>query len=132
VQMLKKGTKLYSILTGTCPRCHENSMYLKKNPYLVSTLFEMHKTCASCGLKYKMEPSFFYGAMYVSYAVCIAIAVTTFSISYFFFNSGLLAAFISIVITLVLFFPIIIRLSRNIWINLFVKYDTSKIKSQTD
>jgi len=75
VQMLKKGTKLYSILTGTCPRCHENSMYLKKNPYLVSTLFEMHKTCASCGLKYKMEPSFFYGAMYVSYAVCIAFSI---------------------------------------------------------
>ena len=28
LQMLKKGSKLYSILTGTCPKCQNESMYL--------------------------------------------------------------------------------------------------------
>ncbi|HEY6144157.1 MAG TPA: DUF983 domain-containing protein, partial [Flavobacterium sp.] len=29
--MLKKGSKLNSILTGSCPRCQNESMYLDKN-----------------------------------------------------------------------------------------------------
>ena len=120
--MLKKGSKLYSILTGTCPRCHNESMYLKNNPYVLSALFEMHDTCSHCGLKYKMEPSFFYGAMYVSYAVGVAFAVAAFIVSFFFFNAGLKTVFIAIVLTLIAFLPVIIRLSRNIWINFFVKY----------
>ena len=31
--MLKKGSKLNSILTGSCPKCQEESMYVDKNPY---------------------------------------------------------------------------------------------------
>ena len=42
----------------------------------------MHDHCRSCGFKYKIEPSFFFGAMYVSYAVNVAIGVAAF-IKYF-------------------------------------------------
>ena len=124
--MLKKGNKLYSILTGTCPRCHNESMFVKKKPYLLGSLFDMHETCSNCGLKYKMEPSFFYGAMYVSYAVGVAFAVAAFIISFFVFEASLKSVFISIVITLIVFLPVIIRLSRNIWINFFVKYEKDR------
>ena len=126
--MFKKGTKLYSILTGTCPRCQEESMFINKNPYVLSEAMQMHEKCSHCGLKYKMEPSFFYGAMYVSYAVGIAFAVAAFVISHFVFGAGINMIFVSIVATLVVFMPIILRLSRNIWINLFVNYkpDVSK------
>ena len=82
----------------------------------------MHDRCSSCGLKYKMEPSFFYGAMYVSYGIGVAFAVAAFVISYVFIGTGLLNTFIAIMATLVIFMPVIMRLSRNIWINLFVKY----------
>lgn len=125
--MLKKGTKLYSILTGSCPRCHEESMYEKSNPYALTQIFKMHERCSHCGLKYKIEPSFFYGAMYVSYAVGIAFAVAAFVISFLFIGSSLKTAFIAIVGTLVVFMPVIIRLSRNIWINFFVKYDANSV-----
>ena len=81
--MLKKGTKLYSILTGSCPKCHEESMYVDRNPYSLGKLFKMHERCSNCGTKYKIEPSFFYGAMYVSYAVGIAFAVAAFVIAGF-------------------------------------------------
>ncbi|SHI69604.1 DUF983 domain-containing protein [Pseudozobellia thermophila] len=121
--MLKKGNKLYSILTGTCPRCHNESMYLESNPYKMGHLFEMHERCSHCGLKYKMEPSFFYGAMYVSYAVGVAFAVAAFIIAFVFFGASLLNTFFAIIGTLVVFMPVIIRLSRNIWINFFIKYD---------
>ncbi|RNC92678.1 MAG: DUF983 domain-containing protein [Allomuricauda sp.] len=127
--MLKKGSKIYSILTGTCPRCQSESMYLKRNPYILSAIFEMFDTCSHCGLKYKMEPSFFYGAMYVSYAVGVAFAVAAFVVSFFFFKADLVTVFISIVLTLIAFLPVIIRLSRNIWINFFVKYKNGASKA---
>lgn len=117
-----KGHKLYSILTGSCPVCHEESMYKEKNPYKLNRIFEMHERCSNCGTKYKIEPSFFYGAMYVSYAVGVAFAVAAFIIAYFFLGGGLLASFWTIIGTLVLFMPVIMRLSRNIWINFFMNY----------
>ncbi len=126
--MFKKGTKLYSILTGYCPKCHEESMFKNKNPYVLSEALSMHETCSNCGLKYKMEPSFFYGAMYVSYGVGIAFAVAAFVISYLVFKASIHIIFISIVGTLILFMPIIMRLSRNIWINLFIHYDKNLAK----
>ena len=126
--MLKKGTKINSILTGSCPRCHEESMYKASNPYTISQIFKMHERCSHCGLKYKIEPSFFYGAMYVSYAVGIAFAVAAFVISYLFIGTSLKTSFIAIVSTLVVFMPVIIRLSRNIWINFFIKYDPHAVE----
>lgn len=121
--MFKKGSKIYSIITGACPKCHEESMYVNKNPYAISETLKMHERCSHCNTKYKIEPSFFYGSMYVSYGVGIAFAVAAFVISYFFIGLDKFVAFMSIIGTLIVFLPIILRLSRNIWINLFMKYD---------
>lgn len=126
--MIKKGMKLYSILYGACPKCHQESMYVEKNSYKLSYTLTMYERCSHCNTKYQMEPSFFYGSMYVSYGVGIAFAVAAFIISYLMFESSLVTAFIAIVVTLVGFMPVIMRLSRNIWINLFMSYDKTAIK----
>lgn len=128
--MFKKGTKLYSIFTGSCPKCHEESMFKNKNPYILSEALSMNETCSNCRTKYKIEPSFFYGAMYVSYAVGIAFAVAAFVISYVVFNASINMIFIAIISTLVVFMPIIMRLSRNIWINFFMHYDKALAKKK--
>lgn len=120
--MLKKGNKFYSILTGTCPKCHEESMYLDKNPYHLGKVLKMHERCSHCNTKYKIEPSFFYGAMYVSYGVGIAFAVAAFIISKVFLQSTLLISFFAIMASQIFLLPIILRLSRNIWINFFIGY----------
>lgn len=126
---LLKGTKIYSILSGTCPVCQEESMYREQNPYKINKVLKMHERCSNCNTKYKIEPSFFYGAMYVSYGVGIAFAVAAFVIAYIFLKASLLASFFSIVGTLIVFMPVIMRLSRNIWINLFFKYRESAGKA---
>ncbi|GGW34492.1 DUF983 domain-containing protein [Arenibacter certesii] len=128
--MLKKGTKLYSILTGTCPKCHQESMYKDKNPYNMLNIFKMHEKCSHCGTKYKIEPSFFFGAMYVSYGVGVAFGVAAFVIAFLMFKTTLLNTFYAITLTLVVFMPIIIRVSRNIWINFFVHYDPNAAKKK--
>lgn len=105
-------------------------MYKEANPYHLSELMTMNERCSHCQLRYKMEPSFFYGAMYVSYAVGVAFAVAAFVIAFLIFEADLLTTFIAIVATLVVFMPVILRLSRNIWINLFVKYDPEQLSQK--
>ena len=121
--MLKKGSTLYSILTGSCPKCHEESMYVVKHPYKLNSLYKMHETCSHCHTRYKLEPSFFYGAMYVSYGLSVAFGVAFFIISRVLLGTDLLTSFLTIVVGLIVLMPVIARLSRNIYINFFVHFD---------
>lgn len=121
--MFTKGSKIASMIKGTCPRCQEESMYEVRNPYNLSKALKMHENCSHCHLHYAIEPSFFYGAMYVSYGLGVAFAVAAFVISHVFIGADLKTSFIAIMATLIVFMPIIMRLSRNIWINFFVNFD---------
>ncbi|MBF4518699.1 DUF983 domain-containing protein [Flavobacterium sp. ANB] len=121
--MLKKGSKLNSILTGSCPKCQNESMYSDKNPLHLTKVLKMNENCSHCGLKYQIEPSFFYGAMYVSYGLNVAVGIAAFIVSFVFFKTTIEQSFIAIVISLIVLFPFVLRLSRNLYINMFVSYD---------
>ena len=121
--MLKKGSKLNSILTGSCPKCQNESMYSDKNPLHLTKVLKMNENCSHCGLRYQIEPSFFYGAMYVSYGLNVAVGIAAFIVSFVFFKASIEESFLTIVITLIVLFPFILRLSRNLYINMFVSYD---------
>lgn len=121
--MLKKGSKVNSILTGSCPKCQNENMYVDANPYHLGKVLKMHENCSHCGLKYQIEPSFFYGAMYVSYAVNVALGVATFIIAKMFIGLDLVQSFAAIIGSLVVLYPLVLRISRNIYINLFVDYE---------
>lgn len=121
--MCKKGSKLNSIVKGSCPRCQETSMYVSKNQFNIITATKMYEKCSNCGLRYMIEPAFFYGAMYVSYGVGIAFGITAFIITKVFLETSLMTSFIAIVVTLILSYGVIMRVSRNIWINIFVSYN---------
>ena len=123
LQMLKKGSKLNSILTGSCPKCQNESMYSDKNPLHLTKVLKMNENCSHCGLKYQIEPSFFYGAMYVSYGLNVAVGIAAFIVSFVFFGASIEQSFLAIVITLIVLFPFVLRLSRNLYINMFVSYD---------
>ena len=126
--MLKKGSKLNSILTGSCPRCQKESMYVDQNLLHVHNCIKMNDSCSHCGLKYQIEPSFFYGAMYVSYGLNVAVGVASFIITYLFLHLNIKWSFIFIIVSILVMFPIVLRLSRSIYINMFVSYDESYSK----
>lgn len=126
---LLRGTKIYSIVTGTCPVCQKESMYVEDNPYKMKSIFKMHERCKCCGLKFFIEPAFFYGAMYVSYGLNVGLAIVTFLISYFGLGFSLLQSFFAIIGILIVLMPIPLRLSRNIWINLFKNYNKNAEKA---
>lgn len=128
--MFKKGLKLYSVLFNKCPRCHEGNFMEENNIFKFKSAFKMNTNCSHCGLKYMMEPSFFYGAMYVTYALTVAISIITFIISTLMFNLNLIESFIPIVVVLILTAPFSLRLSRIIWINIFVHFDKKFTKNE--
>jgi uncharacterized protein (DUF983 family) len=122
--MFGKGSKIYSIATGSCPRCQEESMYKIRNSYILTRVFDMHEKCSYCKLKYKIEPSFFFGAMFVSYALGVGLGIVAFLIAFYGFKANLKTCFLAIMLSLIGFMPIIMRVARNIWINLNVGYDS--------
>lgn len=124
---LFKGTKVYSIVTGNCPVCQSESMYSVQNPYKLSSTLKMQERCSRCNTKYKIEPSFFYGAMYVSYPVGLTFAGTAFVLAFLVFDFSLIATYAIIVAVMILSLPIILRISRNIWINFFMHYGSHKV-----
>ena len=121
--MINKGSKSYSIFTGTCPKCQNEGMYLNHNPYIITQTMKMHENCSHCGLKYKVEPNFFFGAMYVSYGISVMGGLGIFLFTHYVLKTNLRISFIAIFAGLILLMPIITRVSRNIYINLFVNYD---------
>ncbi|HAO14337.1 MAG TPA: DUF983 domain-containing protein [Tenacibaculum sp.] len=120
--MIGKGSKLYSIFRNKCPRCHEGDFFKYKISFNPKKISILHDNCSECNLKYMMEPSFFFGAMYVNYAIAVALFVAIFIIAKVFIGLSILHSFISIVIVSLLLTPVSLRLSRIIWINLFVSY----------
>ena len=132
--MIGKGSKLYSILFLKCPRCHEGP-FLHNHPYNLSSMNRVREMCPRCGLKYKIEPSFYYGSMYVSYGVGVAVAVAVYVLILIFgLDLGIAGIFGAIVGVLVLLMPYIGAVSKSIWANFFFKYDKTvaqKVKQRT-
>ena len=120
--MFKKGTKLYSISNGKCPRCHEGEFFEHRFTYNPKKITKLHDNCPKCNLKYMMEPSFFFGAMYVNYAIAVALFVGVFVIAKMLFGLTILQSFIAIVVVSFLLTPFSLRLSRIIWINMFISF----------
>jgi uncharacterized protein (DUF983 family) len=106
-----------------CPRCHEGKVFENNNPYNFHNGLTMYKHCPSCGLKYERETGYFYGAMYVSYGLQVAVFASLFALNtiWWHLQSSLIIAVI--ICSVVSVFPITFRTSRIMWVALFTKYE---------
>ncbi|KFD39425.1 DUF983 domain-containing protein [Schleiferia thermophila] len=112
-----------NILSMRCPRCRTSPLFTQPNPYKISKLFEMHEKCPSCGQPYVIEPNFYYGAMYASYALAVALFVAVLVILTLIGHNEIEVLIPTYFIVLVILSPVLFRLSRSLWIHFFVKYD---------
>lgn len=61
-------TSKQAVLKGKCPRCRCGNMF--KHHWLnVFQFSKMNEDCPVCGLHFEVEPGFWWGAMYFSYAL---------------------------------------------------------------
>lgn len=121
--------KLYSIFRSKCPSCNVGDLYLDPNPYHLEKLSKMHERCSCCGQSYQPETGFFYGAMYVNYAVSVALIMPMLALLYFVFHLNPVIIFSVLILEVIVMYPLIFRWSRNIWLNIFVPYSPEKRRS---
>jgi uncharacterized protein (DUF983 family) len=119
-----------SIFSSKCPVCREGDAFISKNPYELKSFDKMHENCSHCGHKFEKEQGFWYGAMYVSYALTVAFSVAVFILTFLFYPQASVWVYISMIAFVILFLaPVTFRLSRMIWMNFFAKFDENKAKS---
>ena len=125
----KTRSLISSILHMKCPKCREGDLFVTST-FSYSKPTEMPEKCEVCGQNYMPEPGFWYGAMFISY-------VWTAWFCLFFVGGGMLIfglsinmAFGLLILMTAIFFFWIFRISRSIWIHIYVKHDpTAKAKN---
>jgi uncharacterized protein (DUF983 family) len=121
-----------ALAQGKCPRCRKGNMY-KYSLFHLTKFIEMHSNCPVCDLKFEVEPGFFYGAMYVGYAISVATIITVFTTVNILYPKASLEVFIgSVVVAVLLMIPINFRYSRIMMLYFFggVKYEGEALKEQ--
>lgn len=124
-----KPNLILSVLQNKCPRCREGRLYEHANPYLhLKDFMKMKEYCEVCGQVTEPETGFFFGTGYVSYALSVAVSVATFIAWWVLIGFSLddnrlfwwigVNAFLLIIIQ-----PLLMRLSRTIWLSFFIYYD---------
>ena len=84
MSFVKKGTKVFSIFYNKCPRCNEGDFFYS-HPYHLKKFGLKHFKCEVCHLKFEKEPGFFFGSMYVSYALGVGLFLVWWVIQSIFF-----------------------------------------------
>jgi uncharacterized protein (DUF983 family) len=125
--MISEKSIFYSILLDKCPRCHQGDLFVYKNPYTKLAFRKMHAHCNVCGQASEPEPGFYQGAMYASYAVSIVVCcLVGVPLLFTAFSPESILMILSLV--LIILIPWIFRVSRMIWLNLFVRYRPEVVK----
>ncbi|MBK0383351.1 DUF983 domain-containing protein [Pedobacter sp. SD-b] len=122
---MAKTPQMQAMLHAKCPRCRRGDMF-KTSMYGFKSQ-KMYDNCPKCNLRFEVEPGYFYAAMYVGYALNVALAVTIGIITYWF--TGELESpwlyVITIFIGALAFAPANFRYSRVIllfWLSPKIKY----------
>tara|TARA_B110000305_G_scaffold233196_1_gene289271 strand:- start:8063 stop:8434 length:372 start_codon:yes stop_codon:yes gene_type:complete len=120
--MVNKGSKLYSVLFFKCPACHEGDFFVS-HPYDLTKAGDIYKSCSVCQTKFSKEPGFYYGAMYVSYAIAVGLSVSIYLL-FNVFNYDISVELFLLVysVFILLSSPLIYALSKIIWANIFIKF----------
>ncbi len=123
---------LPSILKMKCPNCRKGNMFKTPSIFPLKRLLEMPERCTDCGQKMELEVGFYYGTGYVSYALtvgligfCFVAYWVIFGLSYK--DYSIFYALGSSVGISVLLQPWLMRISRVIYLYMFVKYGKGSV-----
>lgn len=119
----------FSALMNRCPRCREGSIFKSNSAYGKHNML-MNEHCPVCHQPTEIEVGFYYGTGYVSYALTVALTVATFiawkvliGLSFAIDDNRIFYWLGTNILILVILQPILMRLSRSLWLSWFVKYE---------
>lgn len=104
------------MLLGKCPKCRKGSMF----PVAMMSyrkIIAINKSCSVCKASFQPEPSFYDGAMYISYAFSVALFISVFvGINILVSKPELWMYLTTIAILNLLLFPLMLRYSKVIYL----------------
>jgi len=86
----------------------------------------MNGACSHCKQNFEPEPGFYYGAMFISYAISVLLLLPPTLLLVFYFKWSFGSAMSFMVFLNVIFFLKILRVSRSLWIHFVVPFDANK------
>lgn len=113
------------VINLKCPRCRTGEMF-KYPASKISQFNKMYEKCPCCGLAFSIEPGFFIGAMYISYAATViqifAVGLTIFA---FFEDASVWVYGVSVGVLATITLPVVFRFSRVLYLFWFggISYD---------
>ncbi len=112
--------KLLAAAKGKCPQCQSGKMF-KYSVIKLNKFTEMFVTCPFCGLRFELEPGYFWGAMYVSYAITTGIMLVVGALVYILFGAkaGFWGFIIPIFTVMFLSMPFTYRYARVFYLHFF-------------
>lgn len=131
---MSEPTKFNAVLNARCPQCREGRLF-KYKFWNIFKFSQMHENCPKCNLRYEVEPGFWFGAMYVSYALTVGIMIVGGVVIYNFFNDPpALGYVVPITIASLVAVPFNFRIARTVFIHLFsgVDYKPGSPKQQNE
>jgi hypothetical protein len=123
---MSQQSGLLCILSLRCPKCRVGPLFKSGTISRPGSLFMMHSACSHCKQSFEPEPGFYFGAMFVSYGINTALFITSWVALLFIYPNYSLGLLLGILVAVVLLsLPFSFRLSRSIWLALFVRFDPS-------
>lgn len=114
-----------ALLYGKCPRCRTGDIFTYPVLSKLSKFNKMNDTCPHCQVRLEPEPGFYQGAMYVGYAITIAV-ITVISIILYITGHPSEWVYIGcIVAVMILLVPLNYRYSRILYLHFFggIRFD---------
>ncbi len=131
-----KPSAIKAIFNMQCPSCRKGHMYKQNSIFPMSTMLDMPDECPECGQKMEPEIGFYFGTGYVSYALSVALFGfnlvwywTLIGLSYK--DNSIIYYLITSISIVLLMQPYIMRISRVLYLYIFVRYG-AHTKEKTD
>ena len=120
---MSKISQTQSILTLKCPKCRTGDLFNKKGLFLYKDILNMPDNCSVCNQQYEIEPGFWIGALWTSYPIVIAIEVPFLLMALLSRTISPWVSFGFMLLAFLVFYPLMLRLGRSIWIHISIRYD---------
>jgi uncharacterized protein (DUF983 family) len=129
---MKNRNALEGMLTMRCPKCREGKMFPEGTLY-TTRFMKMNGSCSCCGQSFMPEPGYYFGAMFVSYALNATFFIAVWLGMYFVMDEiSLTSMIVALLIVVFGLMPVTFRLSRVLWIYIFIRYvGESSCKSES-
>lgn len=113
-----------ALYSGKCPKCRKGNIF-KTSLFNLSGFWKMNSHCTVCGVTFEPEPGFYFGAMFVSYALSVALFATIGVALYVLGNPADWVYLTAIIVGAILFTPFSFRYSRILFLYFFggIRYD---------